>query len=81
MFENKTLGAGYYYSRFIASFYRSGGDPKNYRGGKKSLEAWLRTLTIDGKPLSEDDIGSIIFLAENGKLELETSAKAFLKEG
>jgi len=80
-FENKTLGAGYYYSRFIASFYRAGGDPMNYRRNGKSLEAWLKSLIIDGEPMKQEDIDNILFLAENGKLELETNAKRFLKEG
>lgn len=78
-FENKTVGGGYFYTRFIASYYRAGGNPNNYRGNGKSLEAWLRSLIIDDAPMKEEDIKAILFLAENGKLELETNAKRFLK--
>ena len=72
-FENGTFN-GIYYTRFIASWIKKGGklekgcDIANFR-------RWLVSLGIDDMTIS-----SIIFLATNGKLELESSAERFLKE-
>ena len=72
MFENKKTHSGIYYTRYIASWKRMGG--KIYRGGL--FERWLR----EKEHLTEEEINGIQLLAENGKLELEYSAKEFMKE-
>lgn len=74
-FENKQVNGYVYYTRFFASWIRSGGDPI-YLRKERGFEDWLRHLG-----LNEEDINGIMFLAENGRLELETDAKRFLKEG
>lgn len=89
-FENKVY-EGIHYSRFIASWYNAGGESincvrrVNRRGeptklirGRVVFKNWLRTLTINGKPIPEDVINEIAEFGANGKLELETSAKAFI---
>ena len=73
IFKNKTF-EGIYYSRFIASWYNEGGAP-NW-----AMKDWLRTLTVNGKTMPEEVIKEIYNLATNGKLELESSAKNFIKE-
>ena len=79
-FENKVY-EGIHYSRFIASWYNAGGgninDWRNH--GRETFKNFLRTLTINGKPIPEEVIYEIAIFATNGKLELETSAKAFIK--
>ena len=77
MFTNKTE-CGIYATRFIASWLRMGGTLKN---GKDydDFSDWLETLKVDGKPLSEQDVNHIVELAKCGKLELEISAKQYLK--
>lgn len=74
MFENKNY-EGIYYSRFIASWANEGGSFK--RGAFKE---WLRTLKINGKEIPEDIIREINELATNGKMELETLAREFIKK-
>ena len=75
--ENKAVdGAGIFYSRVIASWMRAhygiGTDP--------DFREWLRTLKINGQPIPESVIDEIVFLKDNGKLELEESARRFIKE-
>ena len=70
MFENKLTHNGIHYSRYIASWKRSGG--KLYRGGL--FERWLR----DEQKLTNEEIAGILLLTDNGKLELEVSAKDFI---
>lgn len=74
MFENRVINGYTYATRFIASWVREGG---KLRTGKDidDFYEWLLSLG-----LSEDDAYHIKFLAENGKLELETSARKFLNE-
>lgn len=76
MFENKTI-EGIYISRFIASWENAGG---NCRKDFVLFRKWLSSLIINGRHLTENEILDILFLAGNGKLELEDSAKAFIKE-
>ena len=71
MFENKMF-EGIYYSRFVASWFKSGGKINN------KFKEWLKSFTINGKQVPEDIIQEIYCYADNGKLELEESAKAFL---
>lgn len=69
-FENKEVN-GIYYSRFIASYAKSGGNVF-YRD---EFRAWLEHLGY----LNGEDISLILEMATCGKLELETDAKMFLK--
>lgn len=71
MFENK-LDSKYHihYTRWIMSWIREGGNCKDHEGFK----AWLRTLKIP-----ESEITDMWEMMSNGKLEIETSAKKFLK--
>ena len=73
MFENGNFN-GIYYSRFIASWLRKGGKLKS--GNDVGLfRAWLNSLGVD-----DISVNNIIFLATNGKLELENSAEKFIAE-
>ena len=58
------------YSRFIASWINKGGKI-TYIG---AFRDWLYSLGMDEKQANE-----VINLARNGKLELEESAKLFMK--
>lgn len=71
-FENKIIG-DVYATRFIMSWIREGGQLR-YRRDVDNFYKWLLSLG-----LTEDDARHIKNLATNGKLELETSARAFLK--
>lgn len=77
MFTNKTE-CGIYATRFIASWLRMGGTLK-FGEDYDDFRGWLETLKVDGNPLSEQDVNHIVDLAQNGKLELEVSAKQYLK--
>ena len=86
-FENKIF-EGIHYSRFIASWFRAGGNFKDFKITKGNIikrqlclfRDWLRSLTINGKNIPEDVIVEIVDMATSGKLELEESAKKFIKE-
>ena len=70
-FENQD-SSGIFTSRFIASWLRVGGKLNN--GSDMNLfKSWLRELG-----LGKEDIEAIRFLAANGKLELQNSAKEFI---
>lgn len=74
-FENKVASNGVHYSRIIASWAKEAGDvglPYMFRG---VFGTWLRTLG-----LPENEVKDICFIADNGKMELESSASKFLKE-
>lgn len=79
MLENKIV-RGIHISRYVASWMKSGGtftqSPLNGRG---AFRKWLGTFRIDGVCLTEDEKQQICNYADNGKLELETSAKMFLE--
>lgn len=68
-FEN-VIVKGVHASRYIASWVKAGGGTKYFDG----LREWLESLGV-----SEDEAAHIYNFARCGKLELETSAKAFLK--
>ena len=74
MFENRRINDYTYATRFIASWLREGGQ---LRTGKDydNFYNWLLSLG-----LSEDDAEHIKFLAMNGKMELEYSARKYLEE-
>ena len=64
-------------SRYIASWIKVGGPIKK---GYSQFVGWLKTLRIDGESLSDEDISKLWRIATNGKLELESMAKAYLKK-
>lgn len=75
MFENKEW-EGIHYSRFIASWMNVGGVIK--RNGDE-FRSWLMQMTINGKHMPEQVAWDIYNLAANGKLELESNARIYLK--
>ena len=77
MFNNKTK-CGIHATRFIMSWVRMGGTLR-YGEDYEDFEEWLKTLIIDGENLSHEDVHHIVELARNGKMELEYSAKKFIK--
>ena len=70
MFENKLIN-GIHASRYIASWVRSGGDL--HWDDNRNFYKWLLAMG-----LSKEDALHVKRLAENGKLELENSAKKFI---
>lgn len=73
-FDNaKTEKHNVHYSRYIASWINAGGDLSTLDGWY-SFAFWLDTLG-----LTADEIYHIRVMATNGKLELENSAKEFIK--
>lgn len=74
MFTNRQINNYTYATRYIASWLREGG---KLRTGK-DVGDFCRWLSSMG--LSEDEVRHIKFLAENGKMELEDSARKFLAE-
>lgn len=76
MWSNKTE-CSIHVTRFIMSWVKMGG---TLRTGMdyENFEGWLRTLVVDGKNLSENDVNHILELARCGKMEFEYSAKSYL---
>lgn len=76
MFENRII-ENIHMSRFVVSWVKEGGK-LNYE-----FKDWLKSLTINGRKLTDDEIRDIYNFATNGKMELEDSARRFLtqKEG
>lgn len=71
MFENKYVPEiGAHYSRIIASWFKVGGTKY-----LSDFRKWLKTLN----QLTDDQRHDIEFMFDNGKLELEFSAKNFIK--
>ena len=75
MFENKVINGYIYATRFIMSWVRSGGKLDKYGKGYDDFRKWLESLE-----LKTEDIEYIMFLAQNGKLELEVSAKNYIRK-
>ena len=73
MFTNKLIG-DIYATRFIMSWVRMGGKLGKQGDGVGDFRKWLTSLD-----LNEEDIEHIIFIATNGKLELEVSARKYLE--
>ena len=73
MFENKVINGYIYATRFIMSWVRSGGKFDKYGKGYDDFRNWLESLE-----LKTEDIEDVMFLAQNGKLELEVSAKNYI---
>lgn len=61
-------------TRYIVSWLRAGGS-LYYLEDLYDFRAWLESMDI-----AESDIDHIVYLATNGRLELEKSAEKFLKE-
>lgn len=78
MWSNETE-CGIHATRFIMSWVREGGTFTRVGIGYEAFEDWLKTLIVDGKPLSDNDVNHILHLAKGGKMELECSAKNFIK--
>jgi len=72
MFENVII-RGIHASRYVMSWVRSGGE-LHWRAGCSEFNEWLESLGLD-----ENEISIIVEIASNGKMELETSARIFLK--
>ena len=70
-FENAKTRNGIYYSRYIASWQNAGGEIAPYG----LFERWLREV----EKLTDEEISDIYILATNGKLELQESARAFMR--
>lgn len=76
MFENKYIARlDCHYSRIIASWYNAGGTIET--SVRKSLKffEWMKTIG-----LTDDERKEIWYLATNGKLEFEDSARKFISE-
>ena len=73
MFKNKKINDEYA-TRYIASWIRVGGQ-LYYGEDVDKFQNWLISMG-----LSDDDVCYITELARCGKLELEASARKFLKE-
>ena len=71
---------GVHISRYIASWLNCGG--LIYNGNDELFKEWLHSLKDEkGAPaLSDDEVNKIVFFATNGRMELESSAKYFIKE-
>ena len=83
-FENKVSSQGIYYSQYIASWVKSGGNFDKEILAESGyivdivwlgeFRGWLRSIG-----LPENEVYEIAKLADDGKIELEESAKAYLK--
>ena len=74
MFENKLTHNGIHYSRYIASWINADGD-LHFNQYRSRFANWLRAT----QALTDKEVQEICELAENGKLELEISARNFIK--
>ena len=73
MFENKLIN-GIHKSRYIASWLKAGGTL--YYGN--DFDDFFTWLLSEG--MTENEAHEIVFLAMNGKMELENSAKQFMED-
>jgi len=69
LFENVKI-KGVHATRYYASWVREGGDPGDYG----SFSDWLKSL---GFP--DEELCLTLELARNGRMELETSVRNYLK--
>lgn len=74
MFENKKIN-DIHATRYIMSWVRVGGQLGLHGEGVDEFREWLESMKLD-----EDDISDIVYLATNGKMELESNAKGFLNK-
>ena len=75
MFDNKLSSEGIHYSRYIASWRKTGRTITDKRAPNSMFWAWLKS-----HGLSDEECWGICNLATCGKLELETDARKFLKD-
>lgn len=73
MFENKLIN-DIHKSRYIVSWLKAGGS-LYYGEDIDNFRDWLLSMN-----LTEDEAQDIVYLATNGKLELESSAKKFINK-
>lgn len=73
-FENALI-KGVHATRFIMSWVREGGNLHWNGRGYKEFSDWLSSMG-----LNDEEIGTILEIARNGKMELETSAEKYLKK-
>lgn len=73
MFENKLI-RGIHATRYIASWGKAGGHFGRRDLGRFDFRRWLESLG-----LTKDEVQHIYNLLDNGKLELENSAKVFME--
>jgi len=73
MFENKIIN-GVHASRYIASWFRAGGNFGRWTKGRFDFRNWLESLG-----LAADDVNYIYNLADNGRLELQEHATQFMR--
>ena len=69
-FENLKTHNGIHYSRYIASWHNAGG---------RVYDSLFEDLLRSTQQLTDDEIHDIREMATCGKLELEVSAREFLK--
>jgi len=74
MFENKLAGGNVHYSRIIASWTKVCTKEHMPVFFDRVFKGWLKDIGC-----SEEEIRDIYNMATNGKLELETSAKLYLR--
>lgn len=68
MYENKKTSKGIYYSRYIASWLNA---TDGFIGA--AFKSWLKH-----EGCTDTEVDEIFYLATNGKMELEDSAKKFV---
>ena len=73
MFENKVINGYTYATRFIMSWVRGGGTFDVHGKGYDDFRNLLKSMGLKNR-----DINEIMFLAQNGKLEREVSAKNYI---
>lgn len=78
-FENKLIN-GIHASRYVVSWVKGGGNLYINRRYNCRFIEWLKSLFINGRYLTEEEIDYIYHFASNGKMELESNASKFLKE-
>ncbi len=70
--DNKVTSNGIHYSRYIASWINAGNTRFGFWGSR--FAAWLKSVGC-----TEEEVHDILCMANDGKLELETSARFFTK--
>lgn len=80
IFSNALEGNTYigYKSRIIASWIKVGGGFRSNRE-KKEFKEWLSTL-VERNYITSDQRWEVLFMIDNGKLELQEDARKFFRE-
>lgn len=74
MFENKLTSEGISYSRYAASWRKTGKPIIDHRAPNTLFWKWLKS-----RNLSDEECWGIVNLATCGKVELEDDARKFVK--